>query len=364
MTPNKHIFLIAVILVLISLFIGCSPATAQTVQSFPTHVPHKTVTIPLRVLAQQRGILIGAAVNMDALNSDGQYGATLAREFNEATPENVMKFNAVHPQPNVYTFQLADELVQFAQAHGMTIHGHNLVWYRALPSWVQNGHFTRDQLMTILKNHIFTVVSHFRGSVNIWDVVNEAVADNGTLRQNIWLQTIGPDYIDLAFQWAYEANPQAHLFYNDYGDEGLGVKSNAVYNLLKGMVQRGIPVYGVGLQMHVGTTSYPSPSDVLKNMQRLAALGLKVQISEMDVEVQNDTRPMAQRLAAQATIYGDMLHDCLSVHACISFATWGFTDRYSWIPAATGHADEPLIFDTSYQPKPAYKALEQVLETT
>ena len=359
MNRNKYFFTLFSIIVLISLFIGCSGATAQ---SFPTHVPHKTVTIPLRVLAQQRGILIGAAVNMDALNSDAQYGATLEREFDEVTPENVMKWDAVHPQPNVYTFQQADELVSFAQAHGMTVHGHNLVWYLALPAWIENGHFTRDQLMTILKNHIFTVVSHFRGSVNIWDVVNEAIANDGTLRQNIWLQTIGPDYIDLAFQWAHEANPQAHLFYNDYGDEGSGVKSDAVYNLLKGMLQRGVPVYGVGLQMHVSTTSYPSPSSVLANMQRLAALGLKVQISEMDVEVQNDTRSMTQRLTAQATIYGDILHDCLSVRACISFASWGFTDRYSWIPAVTGHADEPLIFDMSYQPKPAYYALEQTLE--
>jgi len=360
MNRNKYFFTIATIMFVIALFIGCSPATAQTI---PTHVPHKSVTIPLRLLAQQRGILIGAAVNMDALNSDQQYDATLAREFDEVTPENVMKFDAVHPQPNVYTFQQADELVQFAQAHGMTVHGHNLVWYQALPAWVQNGHFTRDQLMTILKNHIFTVVSHFSGSVNIWDVVNEAIANDGTLRQNIWSQTIGPDYIDLAFQWAHEANPQAHLFYNDYGDEGLGAKSDAVYNLLKGMLQRGIPVYGVGLQMHISTTSYPSAHDVLTNMQRLAALGLKVQISEMDVEVQGDTRPMAQRLATQSTIYYDMLHDCLSVHACISFAMWGFTDRYTWIPLATGHADEPLIFDTSYHPKPAYYALGQALQT-
>lgn len=361
MNHNKYFLPVLMLLSIISLSTACSPATAQTV---PTNVPHKTVTTPLRVLAQQRGILIGAAVNMDALNSDQQYDTTLAREFDEVTPENVMKFDAVHPQPNVYTFQQADELVHFAQAHGMTVRGHNLVWYRALPTWIQNGTFTRDQLLAILKDHIFTVVSHFRGSVNIWDVVNEAIADDGTLRKTLWSQTIGPDYLDLAFQWAHEANPQAHLFYNDYADEGLGVKSNAIYNLLKGMRQRGIPVYGVGLQMHVSLKDYPSPRDVLANMQRLAALGLKVQITEMDVEVQGDTRSMAQRLAAQATIYSDMLHDCLSVRACEAFVMWGFTDRYSWIPQATGHADAPLIFDTSYRSKPAYNALKQALQTS
>ena len=368
MKHNNCIPIIIIFFCIVSLCMACAPANAQRVHV----VPHKTVTSssspssfpsssPLRVLAQQRGVLIGAAVNMDALNSDSRYDATLAREFDEVTPENVMKFDATEPQPDVYTFGLADELVHFAQTHGMTVRGHNLVWYNALPSWVANGHFTRDQLLALLKNHIFTVVSHFRGSVNIWDVVNEAIADDGTLRQTIWSQTIGPEYIDLAFQWAHEANPQAHLFYNDYADEGLGAKSDAIYALLKGMLQRGIPVYGVGLQMHVSTTSYPSPKDVQANMQRLAALGLKVQITEMDVEVQGDTHPMAQRLSEQATIYYDMLHTCLSVRACEAFVMWGFTDRYTWIPQATGHADAPLIFDTSYRPKAAYYALERAL---
>src|SRR5205085_2625309 len=128
--------------------------------------------------------------------------------------------------------------------------------------------------------------SHYRGRVNIWDVVNEALNDDGTLRNSLWLQVIGPDYIDWAFRWAHEANPQAQLYYNDYGGEGLGPKSDAIYNLVKGLLRRGVPINGVGLQMHVSIDDYPKPQDVLANMQRLAALGLKVQITEMDVEVQ------------------------------------------------------------------------------
>jgi endo-1,4-beta-xylanase len=236
------------------------------------------------------------------------------------------------------------------------------VWFLALPSWLTTGHFTRDELISILHAHIFAEVSHYRGQVNIWDVVNEAINDDGSLRDTIWSRGIGPDYLDLAFRWAHEANPQARLFYNDYGGEGLGQKSDAIYNLVSGMIKRGVPINGVGLEMHVSVDGYPQPQDVLANMRRLAALGLEVQITEMDVKIQNDPRPLQVRLAAEARIYRDMLSTCLDVGQCTAFVMWGFTDRHSWIPAATGHPDAPLIFDASYQPKPAYYALMDVLK--
>ena len=193
--------------------------------------------------------------------------------------------------------------------------------------------------------------------------MNEAVGDNSALRDSIWLRGIGPQYIDMAFQWAHEANPQARLFYNDYGGEGLGRKSDAIYALVKGMLQRGVPLDGVGLQMHISLDRYPNPQDVLANMRRLAALGLEVQITEMDVKTQDDARPMQAKLAAEAQLYGAMLHTCLSVTSCTAFVMWGFTDAHSWIPAYTGHADYPLIFDTQYRPKPAYFALKNVLSS-
>ncbi len=331
---------------------GSSPSIDAVVHVPPT----------LRTLAQTHHISFGAAVNIDALQHDATYDSTLAHEFDMVTPENVMKFDALHPEKDKYTFAQADALVAFAQAHNMQIRGHNLVWYRALPDWVAKGSFTRAQLMAILKDHIFTVVSHYRGQVNIWDVVNEAVTGDGKMRDTIWYHDIGPDYLDWAFRWAHEANPQAHLFYNDYGAEGLNPKSDAIYTLVKGMLQRGIPIYGVGLQMHTSILNAPVEQDVIANMQRLSALGLKVQITEMDVQIQGDTRPMAQRLAAQAQVYYNMLHTCLVVNTCEAFVMWGFTDRYTWIPSATGHPDAPLIFDTSYHPKPAYTALLKELK--
>ncbi len=346
---------------------ACSSSSTQTLSIKPTSTassaPATSHIAPstLRSLAQARHFYIGSTVNVDALRNEPVYSATLAREFNMVTPEVSMKFSETEPRPGVYTFAKADSIVSFAQAHQMQVRGHNLVWYTDLPAWLTGGAFTRDQLITILRDHIITEVTRYRGQVNIWDVVNEAVGDNGGLRDSIWLRGIGPQYIDMAFQWAHQANPQARLFYNDYGGEGLGLKSDAIYALVKGMLQRGVPIDGVGLQMHISLDRYPNPQDVLANMQRLTALGLEVQITEMDVKTQDDARPLPAKLDAEAQLYGEMLYTCLSVRRCTAFVMWGFTDAHSWIPAYTGHPDYPLIFDAQYRPKPAYFALQQAL---
>ncbi len=345
---------------LLALLISCGQVSTQAPPN--QTLPAPTSSLPsLRALAQAHGLSIGTTVDVNALEEEGQYRDILAREFNMVTPEVSMKFDATEPKRNLYTFNEGDVLAAFAKMHNMQVRGHNLVWFRALPSWLTTGHFSRDELMGILREHILTEVSHYRGQVDIWDVVNEAVNDDGSLRDSIWLRGIGPNYLDLAFRLAHEANPEARLFYNDYGGEGLGQKSDAIYNLVKGMIQRGVPINGVGLEMHVSLGAYPRPGDVLANMKRLAALGLEVQITEMDVKIQDDARPMQARLDAEAQIYHDMLSACLAVKQCTAFVMWGFTDRHSWIPGATGHPDAPLIFDEEYRPKPAYFALVDVL---
>lgn len=359
----------AMLLCVLLLFIAsaCSSAATPTQTLSATQVAQPPQITPqiissrLRSLAQLRHFYIGTTVNVKALRYEAAYSATLAREFNMVTPEVSMKFSETEPQRDVYTFAKADYIVDFAQAHQMQVRGHNLAWYTDLPAWLTHGNFTRDELIAILRDHIMTEVTRYGGQVNIWDVVNEAVGDDGNLRASIWLRGIGPDYIDMAFQWAHEANPQARLFYNDYGGEGLGRKSDAIYTLVKGLLQRGVPIDGVGLQMHISLDRYPNVQNVLANMQRLAALGLEVQITEMDVKTQDDVRPMQAKLAAEAQLYGEMLHTCLSVSGCTTFVMWGFTDAHSWIPAYTGHPDYPLIFDEKYRPKPAYFALENVL---
>jgi endo-1,4-beta-xylanase len=311
----------------------------------------------LRSLATTNGKSIGAAARADPLAGEPAYADTLSREFNVFVPENELKWDIVHPARDTYDFAVPDSMVAFAEAHQMQVFGHVLVWYWQLPAWLTEGGFSREELMAILEDHIKTEVGHYRGRIAAWDVVNEAVADDGTLRHTIWRDTIGPEYVDMAFQWAHEADPDARLFYNDYGGEGLGTKSDAIYALVSDLKQRGIPIDGVGLQMHTSIAWPPSPQDVAANIARLGALGLDVRISEMDVRIQDGAGARQQKLAAQAKVYGDMARVCIGSPACSSFMMWGFTDKYSWIPWFTGHPDSPLIFDESYQAKPAYWAI-------
>jgi len=325
----------------------------------PTPTPEPTPALSLRSSAQVFGIQIGAAVAVEPLRSEALYAERLASEFSILTPENAMKFEPLHPDRDRYDFSNADAIVDFAEAHGMQVRGHTLVWHNQLPPWLTVGNWARDELIEILREHIMTVVGHYRGRVVAWDVVNEAVADDGSLRDTIWLRGIGPEYIDMAFEWAHEADPDSLLFYNDYGGEGQGQKSDAIYALVQDLLQRGVPIHGVGLQMHVGLDWSPDPQDVAANMKRLAALGLGVHITEMDVRIKDPATE--EELAEQARVYGDMLKVCLSAENCKAFVMWGFTDRYSWIPYFFPGWDAALILDESYSPKPAYNALMDVL---
>ena len=325
--------------------------------STPTTIP--ATADSLRFQAQSCDMQIGAAVAADPLRSDPLYAKTLAREFNLLTPENSMKFGPVHPDRDRYDFRDADAIVQFAEAHRMQVRGHTLVWHSQLPAWLTAGNWARDVLVEILRDHILTVVGRYRGRVVAWDVVNEAMGDSGSLRDTIWLRVIGPEYIDMAFHWAHEADPDALLFYNDYSAEGLGHKSDAIYALVQGLVQRGVPIHGVGLQMHTSLGACPRHEDVATNIDRLAALGLEVHITEMDVRIPEPVTE--EELDAQARIYRDMLRVCISAENCTAFVLWGFADCHSWIPDFFPGYGAGLIFDENYDPKPACDALADVL---
>lgn len=319
-------------------------------------------TTTLRSLAQQRGIGIGTAALMEPFQNDSTYREVLAREFNRLTPENAMKFGQLHPERDRYNFTKADALVTFAKAHQMQVHGHTLVWHQSMPDWLTQVEWTRGELMDILHQHIYTVVAHYQGQLAAWDVVNEAVAGNGSLRDSIWLSRIGPEYIELAFRWAHEADPQARLFYNDHDGEGLGKKSDAIYELIKDLRQRNVPIHGVGFQMHKSIKNPPSIKQVAANIKRLGKLGLEVQITEMDVQIHDGKGTTQQRLASQADVYREMLRVCLDAPTCKSLTTWGLADHLSWIPHFYKRPDSPLLFDESYRPKPAYNALVDVLK--
>lgn len=327
----------------------------------------------LRAMAELRGISIGSAANARALRTDAAYRETLAQEFSILTLENELKFGPLCPHPGAYDFGPAEELVGFAKANDMRVRGHTLLWHKTNPPWLVEGRYNRRQALDLLHRHIFTVMGHFRGELDAWDVVNEPVEANGGLRDSFWLHTIGPDYIEYAFRWAHEADPTARLFINEYGAEGLNEKSTALYGLLKELLDTGVPVDGVGLQMHLALTGAassgasdsaapPAVHELFDNMKRLGALGLEIHITEMDVQIQDLPSSPEERLRKQAAAYEEVLTTALRCPQLKALILWGFTDRHTWIPELTGRPDAPLLFDEYYRPKPAYEAVYRVLE--
>lgn len=270
-----------------------------------------------------------------------------------------MKWEAVEPQRGTYDWAAADDLVDFARDHGQLVRGHTLVWHSQLPSWLNNGDFTPDELRAILRKHITDEVGHFKGRIWQWDVVNEAFNDDGTLRDSIWLRKLGPGYIADAFRWAHQADPKAKLFINDYNIEGVNAKSTALHDLVVQLRKQHVPVDGVGIQGHLGV-QYSAPHDIADNMKRFDDLGLETAITEADVRI-----PMpvdSTELEAQAEGYDVLLRGCLLTRHCTDFTVWGFTDKYSWVPSTFEGQGAANIFDENYVAKPAYKAMSQDLK--
>jgi endo-1,4-beta-xylanase len=317
-------------------------------------------TSSLYRLAAPYNVKIGSAVSGGQLD-DKKFVSVLTRDFNLITPENAMKFESVSPAAGVYNFTEADKIVEFAQKHNLSVRGHTLVWANQLPDWLLSSNYSREEYLNILHTHIQTVVWRYRGKVQYWDVVNEALANDGSIAQdNYWMQKIGPEYIPLAFQWAHEADPDALLFYNDSYAEGKNPKAEGVFTLVKSLQEQGVPIHGVGFEMHTGIGWSPDPIEFTANISRLANLGLLANITEMDVRIEEPATP--GELLRQAKIFKDIFNVCLEASNCTVFSTWGLTDANSWIPDVYPGTGSPLLFFSDYAPKPAYDALIELLE--
>jgi endo-1,4-beta-xylanase len=314
---------------------------------------------PLRDLAERHGIRIGAAVN-PALLDNAEYAAVLAREFSQAEPENAMKFGPIHPAQATFNFGPADKVAAFAREHKMALRGHTLVWHQQNPAWITNGALSPEQLAAAMQDHIRAVVGHFAGQVYAWDVVNEAFTDDGAARKTVW--SVNPGYIEQAFRWAHEADPKAVLFYNDYSAEGMNAKSAAIFKMAEDFKARGVPLNGIGLQMHF-TKRAPSIADIEANLKRITELGLEVQITELDVRLPVGEAGVVDPgdLDAQAKIYGEIVAACRKFPKCTAIQTWGITDRYSWIPRTYRGFGAGLPFDAEFKPKAAYGAIAAAL---
>jgi endo-1,4-beta-xylanase len=303
----------------------------------------------------------------DPFTHDKKYRKILAAEFSSVSPENQMKWDFIHPEPGVYNFGPADAIVDFAEANGQVVRGHTLLWHSQLPSWVTEGDHTDAELRTILEDHIKTVVGHYRGRIQQWDVANEIFSDpwNGpiTLRQdNPFIQQLGPGIIADAFRWAHEADPEAKLFLNDYAVEDMGGKSDHYYELSKQLLADGVPLHGFAFQAHLDL-QYPFPTTLAANMQRFDDLGLETAITELDVRftLPANGKPTAEQLAEQAETYQGVLEACLSVEDCNSFTIWGFNDKYSWVPSFSPGQGAATVMFEDYERKPAYWALHETL---
>jgi endo-1,4-beta-xylanase len=246
------------------------------------------VEVPSLSKVYQESFNIGAAVNLRTIESQQDL---LAKHFNSITAENDMKFIEIQPEQGQFTFEKADKLAAFAKEKGMKMRGHTLVWHNQTPDWVfedANGEqVDRETLLQRMKEHINAVMKRYKGTIFCWDVVNEAVTDEGPdlYRSTKWLEIIGEDYIDKAFEYAHEADPEALLFYNDY-NESNPQKREKIYKLVKSLVDKGVPIHGVGLQAHWNLVN-PSLEDIRTAIERYASLGLKLHLTELDVSVFN-----------------------------------------------------------------------------
>jgi endo-1,4-beta-xylanase len=335
----------------------------------PAPLPAGPVSATLRQVGAAHNVIIGAAAASPHL-SDPDYAAILGSEFSQLQSENEMKFGSIHPRPNTdpkpYSFTGGDALVAFAESHNMLVRGHTLLWHNNVPHWLTSGGYTPAQMASILQDHINTVLHHYASKIYAWDVVNEAFNDNGTMRSTLWYDQpgigagSGTGYIEQALRWARAADPNAKLFYNDYDAEEINAKSDAIYAMAQDFKKRGVPLDGIGFQTHV-ILKFDEPKKLAsyaKNLERFAKLGLDLHITELDVRL-TDSTPAS--LQAQAHLYGEITRLCLQQPSCKLIQTWGFTDKYSWIPGFFKGYGWALLWDDNYRKKPAYAAVHDAL---
>src|SRR5215216_356453 len=329
--------------------------------------------------------MIGAALNRNQIFEKDTRGAEIVRtHFNSITPENILKWALVHPQPGKYDFTASDRFVEFGEKHNMFIVGHTLVWHNQTPRWVfedeQGKPVDRETLLKRLREHIFTVVGRYKNRIKGWDVVNEALNQDGTMRQSPWLKIIGEDYLVKAFEFAHEADPNAQLYYNDY-DLELPAKRTGAVALIKKLLAAGVRISSVGLQNH-NLMDCPSAADEDATIAAFSALGVKVHITELDVDVlPRTTRPGADYavdipVTPQLNPYVDRLPDAMQAALATRYAElfrvyvkhrdaiervtfWGVADGDSWLNnwPMKGRTNYPLLFDRLGQPKPALEAV-------
>ena len=333
---------------------GAAAVTLAVLAPLIGAIPASAAGTPLRTLAEAKGKYFGSDMTGNLL-SNSTVTTLDAQQFDMITPGNEMKWDTTEPSNGSFNFGPGDQIVSFAKSHNDRVRGHNLVWHSQLPSWVSS--LPLNQVQSAMETHITTEVSHYKGQIYAWDVVNEPFNEDGTLRQDVFFNAMGSGYIADALRTAHAADPNAKLYLNDFNIEGENAKSNAMFSLVQSLKSQGVPIDGVGLESHFILGQVPS--SMLANMQRFAALGVNVAVTELDDRI---TLPASSaNLQQQASDFSTVVSDCLQVSACPGVTQWAVGDADSWIPGAFSGQGAATMFDQNYQPKPAFTAVQSVL---
>jgi endo-1,4-beta-xylanase len=318
---------------------------------------------------------VGASVTPSNLDPVSGERGIIDVEFNSLTAENVMKMGPLHPKENEYYWTDADKIVNFAVSKGYKMRGHTLCWHRQTPSWIfkaaDGSEVSKELLLKRLENHIKEVVTRYKGKVYAWDVVNEVIDDNisKVYRESPWYLICGEEYIEKAFIWAHEADPDALLFYNDYSTEN-PVKRDKIFNMLKGLKEKGVPVHGIGLQGH-WSIGWPSEKELRDAIEKYRTLGFEIQVTELDISVYNSSEDFSVRVAGDDAfttereekqiekyrMIFDVFRDYKGVITSVTF--WNVSDRRSWLDnfPVPKRKNYPLLFGQNYERKKAYGAV-------
>lgn len=308
---------------------------------------------------------IGVAVDFMMFGYDSVYKEKATSQFNSFTAENIFKPEYLHPEENYFYWTEADSMASYCIANDKRLHGHTLIWHQQIPSWIENFQGDANAWDLLMKIHIQTIVTHFKGKVKSWDVVNEAFEEDGTLRNSIWQEKIGDDYIQKAFQYAHEADPDALLFYNDYNLESNGRKRKAVLDFFDELRATGIQVDGIGMQTHVNVCTARS-NEIVRAFSDVADADYLVHVSELDIALNPKGKAIGydqDLLYDQAILLSEIVKGYNSLPANLQYGItfWGVYDGQSWIRTYYNRDDYPLLYDDNYQVKPCYCAMKKHL---
>jgi endo-1,4-beta-xylanase len=322
-----------------------------------------TVTAQLNDLAVRAGLkYFGTALREGALNSDATYKRIISdkSEFGQLVPENGQKWDATEPSRGSFSYTSGDITANAAKASGQGIRCHTLVWHSQLPTWVSSGSWTKATLTSVIETHMSNVMGHYKGQCYAWDVVNEAINDDGTWRDSVFYRVFGTEFLPISFAAAKKYDPNTKLYYNDYNLEYNGAKTDRAVEIVKIIQAAGAPIDGVGFQAHLIVGSTPSRANLATTLRRFTALGVEVAYTELDIRHSSLPASSAAQVT-QGNDFANVVGSCLDVTGCVGVTVWSFTDKYSWVPSTFNGAGDALIYDSNFNKKAAWTSISSVL---